>query len=92
MLGLILGAILLLADLVISPLVPEETLPIIVALTALSLGISSAVCGNWVTTIDGKSVGLVKGFYFTLISQILFALALMIIAGLLALVFVFWTS
>jgi hypothetical protein len=92
MLGLILGAVLLFADLVISPLIPGETLTIIIVLTALSLAISSAVCGYLVTTIDGRSVGLLKGFYFTLISQVLAAVAFMIIAGLLALIFVSWKT
>jgi hypothetical protein len=92
MLGLVLGAVLLLAGLVIDPLFPEQTLVTIVVLTALSLAISSAVCGYLVSTVDGRSVGLVKGFYFTLISQVLFAVAFMIIAGLLALIFVGWKT
>jgi hypothetical protein len=92
MLGLVLGAVLLLAGLVIDPLFPEQTLVTIVVLTALSLAISSAVCGYLVSTVDGTSVGLVKGFYFTLISQVLFAVAFMIIAGLLALIFVGWKT
>jgi hypothetical protein len=92
MLGLILGAVLLLADLVISPFVPDRTLVTTVVLVGLSLAISSAVCGYLVTNIEGRSVGLLKGFYFTLISQALFAVALMIIAGLLVLIFSVWKT
>src|SRR5687768_2596133 len=87
MLGLILGAVLLVADLVISPLVPDQPVITMVVSVGLSLAISSAVCGYLVTTNDGTSAGLLKGFYFTLVSQGLFAVALMIIAGLLVLIF-----
>jgi hypothetical protein len=92
MLGLVLGGVLLVADLVISPLVPDETLMTTVVSTVLSLAISTAICGYLVTTVDGRSVGLLKGFYFTLISQALFAVALVVIVGLLVLIFSAWKT
>jgi hypothetical protein len=87
MLGLVLGAVFLVADLVISPFIPSESFVTIVFTFALSLAISSAVCGYLVTTIEGRSVGLLKGLYFTLMSQALFTVALFVIGGLLVLIF-----
>lgn len=92
MLGLILGAVFLVADLLISPLVPDQPPIATVVSVGLSLVVSSAVCGYLVTTSDGRSAGLLKGFYFTLVSQALFAVALMIIAGLLVLIFSAWKT
>ena len=92
MLGLILAAVLLLADLVISPFVPDQTLIATVVSVGLSLAISSAVCGYLVTTVEGRSAGLLKGFYFTLVSQALFSVALVTIAGLLVLIFSAWKT
>ena len=87
MLGLILGAVLWVADLVISPFIPDETLATVVVTFAVSLAISAAVCGYLVTNIEGRSVGLVKGLYFSVISQALFTVALFVIGGLLVLIF-----
>jgi hypothetical protein len=87
MLALILGAVFLVADLVISPFIPSETLVTMFITFGLSLAISSAVCGYLVTNIEGRSVGLLKGLYFTLMSQALFTVALFVIGGLLVLIF-----
>lgn len=92
MLGLILGGTLLVVDLLISPLVPNEAVTGTVVSVCLSLVISSAVCGYLVTTLDGRSVGFLKGLYFTLVSQALFGVALMIIAGLLVLILNAWKT
>jgi hypothetical protein len=92
MLGLILGGTLLVADLLISLLVPNEAIVGTVVSVCLSLVTSSAVCAYLVTTLDGKSVGLLKGLYFTLVSQALFGVALVIVAGLLVLIFSAWKT
>jgi hypothetical protein len=92
MLGLILGAALLLAELVIGPFIPGQALASLLVSVCLSLAISTAVCGYFVTTLDGRSAGLLKGFLFTLVSQALFGVALMAVAGLLVLIFGAWRS
>jgi hypothetical protein len=92
MLGLILGGTLLVADLLISLLVPNEAIVGTVVSVCLSLVTSSAVCAYLVTTLDGKSVGLLEGLYFTLVSQALFGVALVIVAGLLVLIFSAWKT
>jgi hypothetical protein len=92
MLGLILGAVLLVADLVIGPLIAGNTAVAFGISAFLSLAISTAVCGYLVTTVDGRSAGLLKGFLFTLVSQALFGVALMALAGVLVLLFGSWRS
>jgi hypothetical protein len=92
MLGLILGAVLLIADLVIGPFIAGNTAAAFGISAFLSLAISTAVCGYFLTTVDGRSAGLLKGFLFTLVSQALFGVALMALAALLVLLFGSWRS
>ena len=74
LLGLILGAVMLVMDLLTAPLVPDSAAGIVVWFAA-SLAFSTAICGYLITTVEGRSVGALKGFYFTMLSQGLFTAA-----------------
>jgi hypothetical protein len=92
LLALILGAVLLGADLAISPFLPDQGTTAILVSAAVSIAVSSGICGYFVTTAEGRSVGVLKGFLFTLLSQVLLTAALLVVAAPLVLISGAWKA
>jgi hypothetical protein len=77
LLGLMLGGAGLIASSVAEPFVPDDALLMAAVLAVPLLAISSAICGYYVVTPQGGSVGMRKGFYLA-------ALSLAMLGGVLA--------
>ncbi|MGH8669894.1 MAG: hypothetical protein ACREUN_01580 [Burkholderiales bacterium] len=77
LLGLMLGGAGLIASSVAAPFVPDDAMLMAAVLTLPLLAIASAICGYYVVTPEGKSVGIRKGFYLA-------ALSLAMLGGVLA--------
>lgn len=77
MFGLILGGVLLAVSVVFWLVMPDIG---VVAETAvsvvLSLLVSSALAGYFLSAPDGTSIGIRRGLYFTVVSEALFGVAL----------------
>lgn len=56
----------------------------------LSIAVSSGLCDYSVTTAEGRSVGVLKGFLFTLLSQALLTAALFVVVAQLVLISGAW--
>lgn len=80
-LGLIVAGGGLVAGLVALPFLPEDRALAAAVLAAASLAVSSAICGYYVVTPAGRSVGVRKGFYLAVVSQALLAAVLVVVAG-----------
>jgi hypothetical protein len=86
-LGMILGGAGLVAGSVALPFVPHDRALAAAVLSLTLLAVSSMICGYYVVTPDGKSVGVRKGFYLAAVSQALFAATLAVVGGLAVLLF-----
>jgi hypothetical protein len=84
-LGVMVGGGTLVAGLVAAPYVPEDRAVTAAILAVASLAASSAICGYYVVTPQGRSVGVRKGFYLAVTSQALLAAVLAAAAGVAAL-------
>lgn len=84
-LGMILGGAGLVASLVALPFVPDDRALTAAVLGLTLLGVSSLICGYYVVTPEGRSVGVRKGFYLAAVSQALFAATLAGVGGLVVL-------
>ena len=87
LLGIMLGGAGLVTRSVASPFVPEDRVLAAAVLALPLLAIASAICGYYVVTPSGRSVGLRKGFYLAAISLSLLAAALAAAAGVARLLF-----
>jgi hypothetical protein len=85
-LGVIIGGSGLLASAVVLPFIPEDRTLAAGILAVLLLAVASFICGYYVVTPQGKSVGVRRGFYLAAVSLALFAGALGLVGGLVALV------
>jgi hypothetical protein len=72
-LGVIVWASGLVASQVALPFIPDDRALATAVLAAASLAVSSAICGYYVVTPGGRSVGVRKGFYLAAVSQALLA-------------------
>jgi hypothetical protein len=86
-LGVMVWASGLVASQVAAPFIPDDRRLAAAVLAVASLAVSSAICGYYVVTPGGRSVGMRKGFYLAAVSQALLAAALVSIVGLVALLF-----
>jgi len=84
-LGMILGGTGLVAGSVALPFVPEDRVLTAAVLALTLLAVSSMICGYYVVTPEGRSVGVRKGFYLAAVSQALFAATLAGVGGLVVL-------
>jgi hypothetical protein len=86
-LGIMVGGGTLVAGLIAAPYVPESRAITAAIMAIASLIASSAICGYYVVTPEGRSVGMRKGFYLAVTSQALLAAVLGAAAGLAVLLF-----
>lgn len=81
-LGMFLGAAGLLASVVVLPFAAHDRAMTAASLPVVLLVVSAAICGYYVVTPDGRSVGMRKGLYLAAVSQALLAITLVVVGGL----------
>jgi hypothetical protein len=86
-LGIMLGGAGLMAFSVASPFVPEDRLLAAAVLALPLLAVASAICGYYVVTPAGKSVGVRKGFCLAAVSLALLSAPLAVAGGVALLAF-----
>jgi hypothetical protein len=81
-LGMFIGAAGLLASVVVLPFAAYDRTLTAAGLILVLLAVSSAICGYYVVTPQGRSVGMRKGLYLAAVSQALLAATLVVVGGL----------
>ncbi len=84
-LGVIIGGTGLVASAVALPFIPDNRAVEAGVLGLTLLVVSSLICGYYVVTPAGRSVGVRRGFYLASVSLALFAGTLGLVGGLVAL-------